>query len=88
MDHVVKRYPMGELTITALKDVTFEIEKGEFAVIVGPSAPERPRCSTSWGAWIPATAAALRWTGACKRIPRQASDCYRRYDIGFVFPVL
>ena len=36
-DKVYKRYKMGEVTITAADGVTFEIKKGEFAVIVGPS---------------------------------------------------
>ena len=34
---VYKRYRMGEVTITASDGVSFEIEKGEFAVIVGSS---------------------------------------------------
>jgi len=34
---VYKRYKMGEVTITASNGVSFEIEKGEFAVIVGSS---------------------------------------------------
>ena len=37
LEHVVKRYQMGEVTITAVEDVSFTIERGEFAVIVGPS---------------------------------------------------
>ncbi|NMC56629.1 MAG: ATP-binding cassette domain-containing protein, partial [Eubacteriaceae bacterium] len=37
MKNVYKRYTMGEVVITALDGVDFEIEKGEFAVIVGPS---------------------------------------------------
>ena len=36
LEHVVKRYQMGEVTITAVEDVSFTIERGEFAVIVGP----------------------------------------------------
>ena len=37
LQHVGKRYQMGEITITAVDDISFEIEKGQFAVIVGPS---------------------------------------------------
>ena len=37
LEHVVKRYKMGEVTITAVDDITFDIEKGEFVIIVGPS---------------------------------------------------
>ena len=36
-EDVVKRYQMGEITLTAVDGVNFEIEKGEFAIIVGPS---------------------------------------------------
>ncbi len=37
MEDVVKTYKMGEVTISAVDGITFEIEKGEFVVIVGPS---------------------------------------------------
>ena len=36
-ENVKKIYKMGEVSIEALKDATFEIEKGEICVIVGPS---------------------------------------------------
>ena len=44
---VRKIYKMGEVTIKAVDGVDFDIEKGEFTVIVGPSgavfcAAERP----------------------------------------------
>ena len=35
--NVYKRYRMGEITINASDGVDFEINKGEFAVIVGAS---------------------------------------------------
>ncbi len=36
-DHVKKVYQMGEVSIEALRDASFEIKKGEICVIVGPS---------------------------------------------------
>lgn len=36
-DNVSKEYQMGEVTISALKDVSFEIRKGELCIILGPS---------------------------------------------------
>ena len=35
--NVYKRYKMGEVTITAVDGISFEIEQGEFAVVVGNS---------------------------------------------------
>ena len=35
--NIVKEYKMGEVTIKALDNTNFEIEKGELVVIVGPS---------------------------------------------------
>ena len=37
LKNVCKRYKMGEVTITASDHVSFDIKKGEFVVIVGPS---------------------------------------------------
>ena len=37
LENVYKRYHMGEVTINAADGMTFNIEKGEFAIIVGPS---------------------------------------------------
>lgn len=36
-ENVVKEYKMGEVSIKALDNTNFEIEKGELVVIVGPS---------------------------------------------------
>ena len=35
--NVSKQYKMGEVTISALRDVSFTVEKGEICVIVGAS---------------------------------------------------
>lgn len=35
--NVVKEYKMGEVTIKALDNTNFSIDKGELVVIVGPS---------------------------------------------------
>lgn len=34
---VIKRFPVGDDEITILKEVSFEVERGEFVAIVGPS---------------------------------------------------
>ena len=42
-DRVSKTYQVGDLEISAVKDVSFTIAKGEFTVIVAPAAPEKRR---------------------------------------------
>ena len=37
LEHVEKTYISGEVTTKALHDVTLEIDKGEFLVVLGPS---------------------------------------------------
>ena len=37
LQNVYKRYRMGEVTITASDGVSFDVEKGEFALVVGSS---------------------------------------------------
>lgn len=39
-----KFFTSGESKVTANDQMTFNIEKGEFAVIVGPSGQERRPC--------------------------------------------
>ena len=86
LEHVVKRYQMGEVTITAVEDVSFTIERGEFAVIVGPSGAGKTTVLNILGGMDTATEGLVAVDG--KEIsgasPRALTD-YRRYDIGFVF---
>ena len=39
--NVCKEYQMGEVTINALNNTNFSIEKGELVVIVGPSGARK-----------------------------------------------
>jgi len=44
-----KVYRMGEIEVPVLQDVSLEIQRGAFQVIVGPSGCGRPRSSTCSG---------------------------------------
>lgn len=86
MDHVVKRYHMGEVTITAVNNITFDIERGEFVVIVGPSGAGKTTVLNILGGMDSCTSGSILVDGQqiSAYTPKQLT-AYRRYDIGFVF---
>lgn len=77
---------MGETTIAAADGITFEIEKGEFVIIVGPSGAGKTTVLNMLGGMDTCTGGTIVLDG--KQIsnytPKQLIE-YRRYDIGFVF---
>ena len=85
-DHVYKRYKMGEVTITANDDVSFAVNKGEFAVIVGSSGAGKSTVLNILGGMDHCDEGTIYVDG--KRISdmkERELTTYRRYDIGFVF---
>ena len=83
---VVKEYRMGEVTITAAAGITFEIRKGEFTIIVGPSGAGKTTVLNMLGGMDSCTSGEIIVDGqeVSKYTPKQLTT-YRRYDIGFVF---
>ena len=86
LEHVVKRYKMGEITITAADDITFEIEKGEFAIIVGPSGAGKTTVLNILGGMDQSDSGSILVDGQnVAAYTAKELTSYRRYDIGFVF---
>lgn len=84
--NVEKNYSMGEVTIKALNNTNFEIEKGELVVIVGPSGAGKTTALNILGGMDTVTSGEVNVDG--KRIDKFKSKeliKYRREDIGFVF---
>ena len=83
---VYKRYHMGEVTITASDGVSFEIEEGEFAVVVGSSGAGKTTVLNMLGGMDSCDEGSILVDGEdiAKYTPKQLIQ-YRRYDIGFVF---
>ncbi len=85
-EQVKKTYRMGEVTITAVDGVDFSIEKGEFAIIVGPSGAGKTTVLNMLGGMDACSGGTILVDGA--RVSgfnaRQLTG-YRRHDIGFVF---
>ncbi len=84
--NVVKQYQMGEVIINAVEQISFEIEKGEFAVIVGPSGAGKTTVLNLLGGMDSCNGGEILVNG--QQISGYSSrqlTTYRRYDIGFVF---
>ena len=83
---VYKRYQMGEVTITASDGVSFEINKGEFAVVVGSSGAGKTTILNILGGMDSCDEGTILVDGKdiAKYNDKQLTE-YRRFDIGFVF---
>ncbi len=85
-ENVEKEYKMGEVSIKALNNTNFQIEKGELVVIVGPSGAGKTTSLNILGGMDTATGGKVVVDG--KRIDKLKNKeliKYRREDIGFVF---
>lgn len=85
-DSVYKRYKMGEITINAADGITFNIEQGEFVVVVGPSGAGKTTLLNILGGMDDCDDGKIRVAGELiNDYDRKRLIEYRRYDVGFVF---
>lgn len=83
---VTKVYRMGEVTINAADGIDFEVNKGEFVVIVGPSGAGKTTVLNILGGMDTATSGTVLVDGRnIADYKGAALTKYRREDIGFVF---
>ncbi len=83
---VVKEYKMGEVSIKALNKTNFEIEKGELAVVVGPSGAGKTTALNILGGMDIATKGKVIVDNKeISSLKEKQLIQYRREDIGFVF---
>ena len=84
--NVCKQYKMGEITINALDDTNFQVEKGELVVIVGPSGAGKTTTLNILGGMDTATSGSVVVDGKeVTSLKGKNLIKYRREDIGFVF---
>ena len=83
---VKKTYKVGDVEIHASNGVNFEVNKGEFVVIVGPSGAGKTTILNLLGGMDQPTSGSIMVDGQdVARYDEAKLTQYRRDDIGFVF---
>ena len=86
MHDVKKQYHMGEVVINALSGVSFEVEKGELCVVVGPSGAGKTTLLNILGGMDTATSGEVIVDGVhVENYVKRELTLYRRSVVGFVF---
>ena len=86
IDHLTKEYPMGDVTVQALRGVSLDIRPGEFLVILGPSGSGKSTLLNIIGG-LDAPSAGKVWfkDQDLSRYTEAQLTRYRRNHIGFIF---
>ncbi|HHW67626.1 ABC transporter ATP-binding protein [Defluviitalea raffinosedens] len=81
-----KQYQMGEVTVDALKDASFEIYEGEFIVVLGPSGSGKSTMLNLIGGMDTITSGELYYRDqSLHGASEKELTFYRRNTVGFVF---
>ena len=84
--NVGKTYQVGEIEIHALHDTSFEVEKGELVVIVGPSGAGKTTLLNILGGMDTLSTGKVLLDGQeISALTKKQLTDYRRHDVGFVF---
>jgi len=85
-NHISKEYRVGEVTVQALRDVSFEIEPASFVSFVGPSGSGKTTLLNLLGCLDKPTEGVLKVADAdVASLDRKASAAFRGRTIGFIF---
>ncbi len=85
-ENVCKFYQMGETRISAADHISFDIEKGEFCIIVGPSGAGKTTVLNMLGGMDTCDEGKIILDGSeVSAYSQKELTKYRRFDVGFVF---
>lgn len=83
---IIKNYPDGQLVNEVLKDISFTVEKGEFAAIVGPSGAGKSTLLTIMGALLTPSSGSVLLNGHdISHLSKKQQTELRLNEIGFIF---
>lgn len=86
VENLSKNYIMGEVTVKALENVSFGVEKGEFVVILGPSGSGKSTLLNIIGGMDTPSAGSVFFNNELiTNMTDKELTYYRRNKIGFVF---
>ena len=86
LKNVKKEYYVGEITIPAVEDVSFELNEGEFVVILGASGAGKTTLLNLLGGMDRATSGEIVIDDKnITKFNKKELANYRRNDVGFVF---
>lgn len=87
-EHLTKTYGTGEVQVKALKDVSFALEKGEFAAVVGESGSGKTTLLNCIGGLDTPTSGKVLLDGQdIFSMKENKRTVFRRQNIGFIFRI-
>jgi putative ABC transport system ATP-binding protein len=86
LENVSKRYEMGDVRVTALDDISLDIDKGEFVVVLGPSGSGKTTLLNIIGALDVPSEGAVHINGGNMSLNKKANRFkFRRETVSFIF---
>ncbi len=86
VNNLAKEYKMGEMTVQALRDVSFTIPEGEFVVVLGPSGSGKSTVLNIVGGIDSPTTGQVLYNGEdIGSYSAKKLTAYRKSAVGFVF---
>ena len=86
INSITKKYKKNQTVFTALEDVTFKVEKGEFVSIVGPSGSGKSTLLHTIGGLVRPDSGQVLFRGKdVYALNRLDSGLFRQKHVGFVF---